>query len=50
VAVKFWSEGRIEKPLLETTVRAMKYVGMVDKDIDIDKLVDTSFLPADLQK
>jgi hypothetical protein len=28
----------------------MKYVGMIDKDIDIAKLVDTSFLPADLQK
>jgi NitT/TauT family transport system substrate-binding protein len=50
VAVKFWSEGRIEKQLLENTVRAMKYVGMVDKDIDIAKLVDTSFLPTDLQK
>jgi NitT/TauT family transport system substrate-binding protein len=50
VAVKFWSEGRIEKPLLETTVRAMKYVGMVDKDIDLAKLADSSFLPADLQK
>ncbi len=50
VAVKFWSEGRIEKPLLENTIRGMKYVGMVDKDIDIAKLTDTSFLPADLQK
>jgi NitT/TauT family transport system substrate-binding protein len=50
VAVKFWSEGRIEKPLLESTIRGMKYVGMIDKDIDPAKLVDTSFLPADLQK
>jgi NitT/TauT family transport system substrate-binding protein len=50
VAVKFWSEGAIEKPLLENTIRGMKYVGMVDKDIDLAKLVDTSFLPADLQK
>jgi NitT/TauT family transport system substrate-binding protein len=50
VAAKFWSEGRIEKPILEHTIRGMKYVGMVDKDIDIAKLVDTSFLPADLQK
>lgn len=50
VAAKFWSEGRIEKPLLESTIRGMKYVGMVSKDIDIAKLVDTSFLPADLQK
>lgn len=50
VAVKFWSEGAIEKPLLENTIRGMKYVGMIDKDIDPAKLVDTSFLPADLQK
>jgi len=50
VAAKFWSEGRIEKPLLESTIRGMKYVGMIDKDIDPSKLVDTSFLPADLQK
>jgi NitT/TauT family transport system substrate-binding protein len=50
VAVKFWSEGRIEKELLENTVRAMKYVKMIEKDIDLNKLVDSSFLPADLQK
>ncbi len=50
VAVKFWSEGAIEKPLLENTIRGMKYVGMVDKDIDPAKLTDTSFLPADMQK
>jgi NitT/TauT family transport system substrate-binding protein len=50
VAAKFWSEGRIEKPLLENTIRGMKYVGMIDKDIDVARLTDTSFLPADLQK
>jgi NitT/TauT family transport system substrate-binding protein len=50
VEAKFYSEGRIEMPLLETTVRAMKYVGMLDHDVDLTKMVDTSFLPADLQK
>ncbi len=50
VAVKFWSEGAIEQPLLQNTIRGMKYVGMIDKDIDTSKLVDTSFLPADLPK
>ena len=49
VEAKFWSEGRIEMPLLENTVRAMKYVGMLEKDIDLKKMVDSSFLPADLQ-
>jgi NitT/TauT family transport system substrate-binding protein len=47
---KFWSEGRIEMPLLEATVRAMKGVGMLEKDVDLSKMVDASFLPADLQK
>jgi NitT/TauT family transport system substrate-binding protein len=50
VDAKFYSEGRIEMPLLETTVRAMKYVGMLDKDPDLSKMIDASFLPSDLQK
>jgi NitT/TauT family transport system substrate-binding protein len=50
VDAKFYSEGRIEMPLLETAVRAMKYVGMLDKDPDLTKMVDASFLPSDLQK
>jgi hypothetical protein len=50
VAVKFWSDGAIEKPLLENTIRGMKYVGMIDKDIDPASLTDTSFLPADLRQ
>jgi NitT/TauT family transport system substrate-binding protein len=50
VAVKFWSEGRIEMELLENTARAMKYVGMLTKDVDLKKMVDSSFLPSDLQK
>jgi NitT/TauT family transport system substrate-binding protein len=50
VDAKFWTEGRIEMPLLENTVRAMKYVGMLQKDVDLTKMVDSSFLPADLQK
>ena len=50
VAAKFWSEGRIEMPLLENTVHAMKGVGMLEKDVDLSKMVDSSFLPPDLQK
>jgi NitT/TauT family transport system substrate-binding protein len=49
VEAKFYSEGRIEMPLLETTERAMKYVGMLDHDVDLSKMVDGSFLPSDLQ-
>jgi NitT/TauT family transport system substrate-binding protein len=47
---KFWTEGRIEMPLLENTVRAMKGVGMLERDVDLKKMVDSSFLPTDLQK
>jgi NitT/TauT family transport system substrate-binding protein len=50
VAAQFWSEGRMEMDLLETTERAMRYVGMLDKPVDLTKMIDTSFLPADLQK
>jgi NitT/TauT family transport system substrate-binding protein len=50
VEIKFWSEGRIEMPLLEQTVHAMKGVGMLQKDVDLSKIVDSSFLPPDLQK
>ncbi len=50
VAAKFWTEGRIEMPLLENTVHAMKGVGMLEKDVDLTKMVDSSFLPPDLQK
>jgi len=50
IAAKFWTEGRIEMPLLENTVHAMKGVGMLEKDVDLTKMVDSSFLPPDLQK
>lgn len=49
-AAKFWTEGRIEVTLLENTVRAMRQVGMLEKDVDLGKIIDSSFLPADLQK
>jgi NitT/TauT family transport system substrate-binding protein len=46
---KFWSEGQIEMQGLQNAVRAMKYVGSLDKDVDLAKMIDTSFLPSDLQ-
>jgi NitT/TauT family transport system substrate-binding protein len=50
VAAKFYSQGRIEMPLLQTTAHVMREVGMLDKDVDLSKMVDPSFLPSDLQK
>jgi ABC-type nitrate/sulfonate/bicarbonate transport system substrate-binding protein len=50
VDAKFWTEGRIEMPLIENTIKAMREIGMLDKDVDAKSIVDTSFLPPDLQK
>jgi NitT/TauT family transport system substrate-binding protein len=49
VKAKFWSEGQIEMQGLQNAVRAMKYVGSLDKEVALDKMIDTSFLPTDLQ-
>ena len=50
VDAKFWTEGRIEMPLIENTIKAMREIGMLEKDIDAKSIVDSSFLPPDLQK
>jgi len=50
IDAKFWTEGRIEMPLIENTIKAMVEIGMLDKPIDAKSIVDTSFLPPDLQK
>lgn len=50
VDAKFWTEGRIEMPLIENTIEAMVEIGMLDKPVDAKSIVDTSLLPPDLQK
>jgi NitT/TauT family transport system substrate-binding protein len=50
VEARFYSEGRIEMPLLQTTAHVMRVVGMLDHDVDLNKMIDPSFLPSDLQK
>jgi NitT/TauT family transport system substrate-binding protein len=49
IEANFWSEGQIEMLPLQNTVKAMKYVGSIDHDVDFTKMIDTSFLPADIQ-
>jgi NitT/TauT family transport system substrate-binding protein len=49
VEARFWSEGQIEMQGLANAARAMKYVGSLEHDVDLIKMLDTSFLPADLQ-
>ena len=50
IAAKFWSEGNVEMPLLDLSEHAMAAVGMVKGKVDLMKMIDTSFLPSDLQK
>jgi NitT/TauT family transport system substrate-binding protein len=50
VEAKFYSQGRIEMPLLQTTAHVMRVVGMLEHDVDLNKMIDPSFLPSDLQK
>ncbi|HEX9462834.1 MAG TPA: ABC transporter substrate-binding protein [Alphaproteobacteria bacterium] len=47
-AARFYSEGRIELEPLQTVVRAMRYVGMLDGEVDLAGMIDRSFLPKDL--
>ena len=49
VEARFWSEGQIEMQGLQNAVRAMKFVGSLEKDVDLTKMTDPSFLPRDLQ-
>jgi NitT/TauT family transport system substrate-binding protein len=46
---KFYSEGGIEREPLLNVVRAMKFTHMIDADVDINSVIDTSFLPDDLK-
>jgi NitT/TauT family transport system substrate-binding protein len=50
LAARFWSEGEMEMELLTNTVRAMRYVGLIEKEPDLNAMVDLSFLPPELQK
>ena len=51
VDAKFWTEGRIEMPLIENTMKAMKLRSACWTRTSIRQaIVDTSFLPPDLQK
>jgi NitT/TauT family transport system substrate-binding protein len=45
----YWSEGAIDLHVLEDTVQGMKKVGILDGEVDVKSIVDSSLLPADLQ-
>ncbi len=46
---KFYSEGGIEEEPLVNVVRAMRITGMINTDVDLRTVLDTSFLPEDLK-
>ena len=50
LAARFWSEGEMEMELLTNTVKAMRYVGLIQKEPDLKAMIDLSFLPAGVQK
>ena len=50
LAARFWSEGEMEMELLTNTVQAMRYVGLIEKEPDLNAMIDLSFLPPALQK
>lgn len=50
VEARYWSEGNIEMTPLDNQVEAMKLVGVLKDDVDLNAMIDRSFLPADLQK
>jgi NitT/TauT family transport system substrate-binding protein len=50
LAAQYWSEGEMEMDLLTNTVQAMRYVGLIEKEPNLNEMIDLSFLPPDLQK
>ncbi len=46
---QFYSEGAIEREPLVNVVRAMQITGMINTEVDIKTVIDTSFLPDDMQ-
>jgi len=47
--VPYWGPGNIEYESLNNLVRAMNLIGVIGGDLDWNKYVDESYLPADLQ-
>jgi NitT/TauT family transport system substrate-binding protein len=49
IAPQMWSEGGFNQTELDRMVDALKLTGEIKADVDWSKLIDKSFLPADLQ-
>jgi NitT/TauT family transport system substrate-binding protein len=44
-----WSPGNFDRAELDRVVDGLRLIGEVTGDVDWSKLIDQSFLPADLQ-
>jgi NitT/TauT family transport system substrate-binding protein len=49
IAPHMWSEGEFNQVELDRMVDALKLTGEIKADVNWSKLIDKSFLPADLQ-
>jgi NitT/TauT family transport system substrate-binding protein len=50
IGPKMWSLGDFNRAELDRTVEGLRLIGEVKGEIDWDKLIDQSFMPADLQR
>jgi NitT/TauT family transport system substrate-binding protein len=50
IGPKMWSLGDFDRAELDRTVEGLRLIGEVKGEIVWDKLIDQSFLPADLQR
>jgi NitT/TauT family transport system substrate-binding protein len=46
----YWSPGTIDNAGLATMLRGMRLVGALDKPVDLNAVIDRSYLPADLRR
>jgi NitT/TauT family transport system substrate-binding protein len=49
IGPRYWSEGEIDQAELDETVKGLTLIGEVQDDIDWSKLIDTAYLPPELQ-
>ena len=49
VATNYFSRGDFNMPALKTALAGLDMMGVLDKPVDLDKLVDKEFLPEDLR-
>ena len=47
--IDFWSPGNFVMPGLQVQVDGMRVVGQLDGPVDLNAMIDRSFLPADLR-